>query len=1046
MKNLKTSLLSLLIFIFCPLIANAIIGQTISYQGFLIGKSDNLPVNTAQDINFVFYNVETGGTSIYGESRCNVGVLNGRYEVEIGSVTSGGIPDTLFINNPNIWLEVQIDPDNDCSGTYEPLQPRIKMQAAPYAFNSLYASTASAATTVFKMDIIETLDNTTYGAVTISSNLFVQGGISVGAISPGQKLAVNGIVESSIGGFRFPDGTMQITAAGETKWGVKVRGDEEDLYTLIGVGNVGVGSGEYPLAKLHVSSGAGESGNIFMVSTGTAGSDTDIFRVTGESKVYADYFYGYLTGAASKNILKTGGAMTGNLTILGSSLTIINSDTSVMNSIEITTDTSKSAYHFVVSTSGYVGIGLNNPQYPLHIVSSQGAAGTLLLISTGTSNVFEVKGNGDVVGGKFYGDGSALTDVISSDISKVFKTGDTMTGQLTIFGSSLTVTGGIYSVSSITADGGIFGSSLTVEVANIISLTASSGTFKTWGANQYSLETTSGILVNTGIINAPYFVGDGSLLSNVLGIDSTKLLKAGDTMTGKLAIVADGAELYSLTVATAPIVNDYSLVITTQGNIGIQIVNPAAPLDVHEQIKISRTNTTDFGNSIMHLYPNMGNGYIRWSDKILLGSGGENIGVLGSISASAGPTWDLAYRAAASNMSTGVEVFRIKSNLTGNEWKFGIGTENPVEKFHINANTLIGADLNSSVLYISTTNAGVGIATTTISHKLTVNGGIAASSITASAGFYGDFNGVLNTSSITIPGNIGIGANDKLAKLEIRENGNETYTMLVGTNPAGGLGNKYDMVVTTQGMVGIGIDSPGQTLHIKGAMRIDNDEALSSYVHLRPEGGDAYIYWDGIAIPTKGILGIPGNTRELIYRAASSNLTSGGVEVFRIKEDGRFGIGTNAPNYRLHISSGSGETGNILVVSTGTTNLFRVTGESKVYADYFYGNGSNLTGIITESGGAIIGDAFSVGTSTFVVNSGKVGIGIVAPSKELQTIGEIRVSTSATSTAHLNMAGAVDSLPITGYDEGVMIYLTTDHTLYISTETVTTATSWKAVW
>ncbi len=242
MKKLKTNLLLFFVFIFYPLIANALIGQTISYQGFLIGKSDNLPVNTPQDINFVFYNVETGGTiatSIYSEGRCNVSVLNGRYEVEIGS-TSGGITDTLFINNPNIWLEVQINPDNDCSGTYEPLQPRIKMQAAPYAFNSLYASTASAATSLFRADVIGTLDNTLNGAVTISSNLYVMGGISVGDISPGQTLAVAGIVESSTGGFKFPDGTLQETAAGETKWGVKVRGAEEDLFILPGVGNVGL--------------------------------------------------------------------------------------------------------------------------------------------------------------------------------------------------------------------------------------------------------------------------------------------------------------------------------------------------------------------------------------------------------------------------------------------------------------------------------------------------------------------------------------------------------------------------------------------------------------------------------------------------------------------------------------------------------------------------------------------------------------------------------------------------------------------------------------
>ncbi|MCK5357175.1 MAG: hypothetical protein KAJ48_02170, partial [Elusimicrobiales bacterium] len=443
----------------------------------------------------------------------------------------------------------------------------------------------------------------------------------------------------------FPDGTKQITAAGETKWGVKVRGSQEDLFTLDGVGNVGVGVGDAPLAKLHVSSGAGESGNVFVVSTGAIGSFSNIFRVTGESKVYADYFYGYLTGAASENILKTG---------------------------------------------------------------------------------------------------------------------DTMTGQLTISGSSLTVGGELYSASSIISGGEIYGSSLTVEVANINQgLIASSGTFKAWGQNQYSIETTSGIKVNQGIVDAPYFVGNGSLLTDVLGVDSTKLTKAGDTMTGKLHIVSSATEVYSLTVATAAVVDDYSMVITTQGNVGVQIANPTSPLHVYEQIRVSRKDSNDNGNVNMVINSNMSDGYITWYDD----SGGADLypskGALGFIGSTI--NWDLIYRAAASNMSTGVEVFRIKSDSSGNEWKFGIGSNNPVEKFHVDANTLFGTNLGSPVLYVSTTDAGVGIATTAISHKLTVTGGIvASSSITANGGFYGE----IKTSSITLTGNLGLGVNEDLAKLE----------------------------------------------------------------------------------------------------------------------------------------------------------------------------------------------------------------------------------------------------------------------------------------
>jgi len=39
------------------------------------------------------------------------------------------------------------------------------------------------------------------------------GNIGIGMINPGQKLSVVGVIESTSGGFRFPDSTTQTTAA-----------------------------------------------------------------------------------------------------------------------------------------------------------------------------------------------------------------------------------------------------------------------------------------------------------------------------------------------------------------------------------------------------------------------------------------------------------------------------------------------------------------------------------------------------------------------------------------------------------------------------------------------------------------------------------------------------------------------------------------------------------------------------------------------------------------------------------------------------------------
>ncbi|MFH1618816.1 MAG: hypothetical protein ABIG11_02830, partial [bacterium] len=139
--------LSILLFqaVFFAAIHNscAAVTQTINYQGYLVNKLSNLPVDSPQDINFVLYASPSGVVPLFTESRCDVPVSKGRYEVEVGSATAGGIPASVFGNNPAVWLEIQIDPDANCSGTYESLTPRIRLQAAPYAFEALHASTAS---------------------------------------------------------------------------------------------------------------------------------------------------------------------------------------------------------------------------------------------------------------------------------------------------------------------------------------------------------------------------------------------------------------------------------------------------------------------------------------------------------------------------------------------------------------------------------------------------------------------------------------------------------------------------------------------------------------------------------------------------------------------------------------------------------------------------------------------------------------------------------------------------------------------------------------
>jgi hypothetical protein len=88
----------------------------------------------------------------------------------------------------------------------------------------------------------------------------------------------------------------------------------------------------------------------------------------------------------------------------------------------------------LVDGNNSVGIGTGVPAYRLHVSSAAGETGEILVVSTGTSNIFRVNGLGEVHANKYYGDGSALTGIVTTD--KVLKTGDTMTGTLVMDAAS----------------------------------------------------------------------------------------------------------------------------------------------------------------------------------------------------------------------------------------------------------------------------------------------------------------------------------------------------------------------------------------------------------------------------------------------------------------------------------------------------------------------------------------------------------------------------------------------------------------------------------
>jgi hypothetical protein len=105
------------------------------------------------------------------------------------------------------------------------------------------------------------------------------------------------------------------------------------------------------------------------------------------------------------------------------------------------------------------------------------------------------------------------------------------------------------------------------------SVTASSGTFTATGGTQYSIQTSSGILINAGSINAPYHIGNGSLLTGIIAqiwnggtVSNTSTFQSSVTVQGNFgAPTINSSSTYS---GTGTITNAWSWLSGSAINVG----------------------------------------------------------------------------------------------------------------------------------------------------------------------------------------------------------------------------------------------------------------------------------------------------------------------------------------------------------------------------------------------------------------------------------------------------------------------------------------------
>jgi hypothetical protein len=162
----------------------------LNYQGVLRDTSDN-PLDGDYDMSFRFFDSPTGGAEILVDEHLAagtgaVGVTNGLFSVGLGGgrVLDGSGPGTyvslaeVFRDYTEVWLTVEVKG--------EELSPRTRVLSAGYALNA------------------DHLDGS-------DSSFFLN--TSATPQSKAGPLTVEGAIESTTGGFTFPDGSVQTAAA-----------------------------------------------------------------------------------------------------------------------------------------------------------------------------------------------------------------------------------------------------------------------------------------------------------------------------------------------------------------------------------------------------------------------------------------------------------------------------------------------------------------------------------------------------------------------------------------------------------------------------------------------------------------------------------------------------------------------------------------------------------------------------------------------------------------------------------------------------------------